>query len=92
MAGMMLTTSSSAGFGAPNRRKRVFLVASLHGDARDVLLSQVREVTVFNFKISSMHGLYRMLYSGKVRHLPVPAYLILPASYTASFSGFHMLS
>lgn len=30
-----------SGFGAPNRRKRVFVVASLHGDARDVLLSQV---------------------------------------------------
>jgi hypothetical protein len=27
----------------PNRRRRVFLVASLHGDARDVLLSQVSE-------------------------------------------------
>lgn len=31
---------NSAGFGVPNRRRRVFLVASLHGDARDVLLSQ----------------------------------------------------
>lgn len=31
-----------AGFGLPNRRKRVFVLASLHGDARDVLLSQVR--------------------------------------------------
>ncbi|KAI3428766.1 hypothetical protein D9Q98_007587 [Chlorella vulgaris] len=31
---------NSAGFGLPNRRRRVFLVASLHGDARDVLLSQ----------------------------------------------------
>ncbi|CAL8466241.1 g5777 [Coccomyxa elongata] len=31
---------NTAGFGAPNRRKRVFVVASLHGDARDVLLSQ----------------------------------------------------
>lgn len=30
-----------AGFGLPNRRKRVFVLASLHGDARDVLLSQV---------------------------------------------------
>ena len=30
-----------AGFGVPNRRRRVFLVASMHGDARDVLLSQV---------------------------------------------------
>ena len=29
------------GFGLPNRRKRVFVLASLHGDARDVLLSQV---------------------------------------------------
>lgn len=29
----------AAGFGLPNRRRRVFLVASLHGDARDVLLS-----------------------------------------------------
>ena len=33
---------NSAGFGLPNRRKRVFIVASLHGDARDVLLTQVR--------------------------------------------------
>jgi hypothetical protein len=31
-----------AGFGVPNRRKRVFILASMHGDARDVLLSQVR--------------------------------------------------
>ncbi|KAL0032292.1 hypothetical protein WJX79_002892 [Trebouxia sp. C0005] len=34
---------SSAGFGLPNRRKRVFVLASLHGDARDVLLSQGKE-------------------------------------------------
>ena len=32
---------NSAAFGVPNRRRRVFLVASLHGDARDVLLSRV---------------------------------------------------
>lgn len=32
---------NSAAFGVPNRRRRVFIVASLHGDARDVLLSQV---------------------------------------------------
>ncbi|GAB4814995.1 hypothetical protein N2152v2_002041 [Parachlorella kessleri] len=31
---------NSAGFGLPNRRKRVFILASLHGDARDVLLTQ----------------------------------------------------
>ncbi|KAL6760261.1 S-adenosyl-L-methionine-dependent methyltransferase [Haematococcus lacustris] len=30
----------TAGFGIPNRRKRVFLVAAMYGDARDVLLSQ----------------------------------------------------
>lgn len=30
----------SAAFGVPNRRKRVFIVASWSGDARDVLLSQ----------------------------------------------------
>lgn len=40
----------AVGFGAPNRRKRVFLVASLHGDARDVLLSQVKNVS------QHMHG------------------------------------
>lgn len=34
-------TVCSAAFGVPNRRKRVFIVASWHGDARDVLLSQV---------------------------------------------------
>ena len=34
------SASPPAGFGAPNRRKRVFVVASYHGDARDVLLSQ----------------------------------------------------
>ena len=33
---------SAAGFGLPQRRKRVFVAASWHGDARDVLLSQVR--------------------------------------------------
>lgn len=38
-----------AGFGAPNRRKRVFVVASLHGDARDVLLSQVRWIPRTDF-------------------------------------------
>ena len=32
---------NSAAFGVPNRRRRVFLIASLHGDARDVLLSRV---------------------------------------------------
>jgi hypothetical protein len=30
------------GFGIPNRRRRVFLLASMHGDARDVLLAQVQ--------------------------------------------------
>lgn len=30
-----------AGFGVPNRRRRVFIVASLYGDPRDVLLAQV---------------------------------------------------
>ena len=29
------------GFGVPNRRKRVLMLASMHGDARDVLLAQV---------------------------------------------------
>jgi hypothetical protein len=32
---------SSAGFGVPNRRRRIFILASMHGDARDVLLGQV---------------------------------------------------
>ena len=36
---------SSAGFGLPNRRKRVFIIASLDGDARDVLLAQVSSST-----------------------------------------------
>ena len=31
---------NSTGFGIPMRRKRVFIVASIHGDARDVLLTQ----------------------------------------------------
>ncbi|WIA22484.1 hypothetical protein OEZ85_004780 [Tetradesmus obliquus] len=31
---------SSAGFGVPNRRRRIFILASMHGDARDVLLGQ----------------------------------------------------
>ena len=31
---------SSAAFGIPQRRRRVFIVASLHGDPRDVLLAQ----------------------------------------------------
>ena len=31
---------NSAGFGVPMRRRRVFIVASLQGDARDVLLTQ----------------------------------------------------
>jgi len=35
-------TVASAAFGLPNRRKRVFVVASLYGDARDILLSQGR--------------------------------------------------
>jgi site-specific DNA-cytosine methylase len=33
----------SSGFGVPNRRKRVFMLASMHGDARDVLLAQVSD-------------------------------------------------
>lgn len=33
-----------AGFGVPNRRRRVFLLASWHGDARDVLLPEVRSI------------------------------------------------
>ncbi|KAK9835784.1 hypothetical protein WJX74_007899 [Apatococcus lobatus] len=33
----------SGGFGIPSQRKRVFVVASLYGDARDVLLSQGSE-------------------------------------------------
>ena len=32
----------AAAFGTPHRRRRFYLVASLHSDARDVLLSQVR--------------------------------------------------
>ena len=36
--------SLCAGFGLPHRRKRVLLVASLSGDPRDVLLTQVRAV------------------------------------------------
>jgi site-specific DNA-cytosine methylase len=35
-------TVASAAFGLPNRRKRVFVVASLYGDARDIMLSQGR--------------------------------------------------
>lgn len=38
------TAVAAAGFGLPNRRKRVFIVASLHGDARDVLLTQGAQV------------------------------------------------
>lgn len=33
----------AAGFGIPQSRRRVFILASYHGDARDVLLSQVPE-------------------------------------------------
>ena len=33
---------SSASFGVPNRRRRVFVLASMYGDARDVLLSTGR--------------------------------------------------
>ena len=33
---------SSAAFGVPNKRKRVFIVAAWSADARDVLLAQVR--------------------------------------------------
>jgi hypothetical protein len=39
-----LLLATPPGFGLPNRRKRVFLLASLHGDARDVLLAQVGAV------------------------------------------------
>lgn len=35
------TSSLFPGFGVPNRRSRVFFLASLYGDARDVLLAQV---------------------------------------------------
>jgi site-specific DNA-cytosine methylase len=44
----------SAAFGVPNRRKRVFIVASWSGDARDVLLSQAcPQDSVFSAKLSS---------------------------------------
>lgn len=35
-----------AGFGVPNRRRRIFILASMHGDARDVLLGQVNSASV----------------------------------------------
>jgi len=48
-----------AGFGTPNRRKRVFVVASLHGDARDVLLSQVPLITIkYRQKVTVEHNIY----------------------------------
>ncbi|KDD76604.1 hypothetical protein H632_c164p0, partial [Helicosporidium sp. ATCC 50920] len=34
---------NSASFGVPNRRRRVFILASMNGDARDVLLSQGKQ-------------------------------------------------
>ena len=43
-----------AGFGLPNRRKRVFVLASLHGDARDVLLSQVGLIAQLIFVLDLM--------------------------------------
>lgn len=44
----------SAAFGIPNKRRRVFVVASWHGDARDVLLAQVRSsMTVVDSKDDS---------------------------------------
>lgn len=39
----------SAAFGVPNRRRRVIIVASWSGDARDVLLAQVRVQTCCYF-------------------------------------------
>ena len=39
------------GFGLPNRRKRVFVLASLHGDARDVLLAQVIYLHSVNLQV-----------------------------------------
>ncbi|KAK9845815.1 hypothetical protein WJX81_003168 [Elliptochloris bilobata] len=47
---------NTASFGAPNRRKRVFMVASYHGDARDVLLSQ---------GVNFCHGACRMIFAGR---------------------------
>lgn len=38
----VIRLTACAAFGVPNRRKRVFFLASMHGDARDVLLAQVR--------------------------------------------------
>lgn len=38
--GCFVWLAHATGFGLPNRRKRVFLVASIHGDARAVLLGQ----------------------------------------------------
>ena len=46
-------------FGLPNRRRRVFIVASMHGDARDVLLTQVGLSTGW-------------LTMGSARHAPAP--------------------
>ena len=44
--------ASCAAFGLPNRRKRVFMVASYYGDARGVLLSQASSSAAQR----SMHG------------------------------------
>ena len=40
----------STGFGVPNRRRRVFLLASLYSDPRDVLLTQVQ------YRLPNMKG------------------------------------
>ena len=42
--GVWLMQICAAAFGTPHRRRRFYLVASLHSDARDVLLSQASQL------------------------------------------------
>lgn len=49
------------GFGLPNRRKRVFVLASLHGDARDVLLSQVMHEHITLWHVQYLNPKYSSL-------------------------------
>lgn len=54
-------TICSAAFGVPNRRKRVFIVASWHGDARDVILAQVRAARAVRCMLCVLRWFARIL-------------------------------
>ena len=75
----------NAAFGIPQRRRRVFIVASLHGDPRDVLLSTNYECFSSGAVCTSLFGkpCYECALLAPVDRRPVPAACIAPGNGSA---------